>query len=303
MKFRSAIIRRFYGFLISAEGKSGLTAETYCFTLDGFALWCEQRGLEPEKADIRTLSEYLIYCKTGGAENRTIAKHIAAFRSFGQFLIVSGFRIDNPALLLETPRIHPVPPSVFSVDDVEQFLSVIDIGTPLGIRDRTLFEFIYSCGLRASEAVALSLGDIHRKERVVMVQGKGSKERLVPFGGCAAQWLSVYLDEARPSLIKRKAVDAVFVNYQGSRLSRKGIWKRFQEIEARSGVSGKVHTLRHSFATHLLAGGADLRSVQELLGHSDLSTTQIYTHIEEDSLRLYHEQFFPGHDGKTTVKG
>ena len=155
---------------------------------------------------------------------------------------------------------------------------------------------IYSCGLRISEACTLLVDNLHLNEQLVMVCGKGDKERIVPFGEAAKKKLEAYLDDGRPDLVGRKVVREVFVNYKGDPISRKGVWKRFQELEALSGVTSKVHTLRHSFATHLLAGGADLRSVQELLGHSDLATTQIYTHVDDNQLSAYHKKYFPGHE-------
>ena len=174
-------------------------------------------------------------------------------------------------------------------------LDSIDVSNPLGVRDRTLFELIYSCGLRISEACGLLIENVHLSERLIMVSGKGSKQRIVPFGGQAALWLKKWLVEVRPGIVGNRAVPFVFVNYQGKGLSRKGVWKRFQKLEEETGVTAKVHTLRHSFATHLLAGGADLRSVQELLGHSDITTTQIYTQVDNEVLRDYHRDYFPGH--------
>jgi integrase/recombinase XerD len=161
------------------------------------------------------------------------------------------------------------------------------------VRDRALFELIYSCGLRISEAALLLTANVHLDERVLQVTGKGDKERIAPFGDDAQKWLSEWLTNWRGELVGKRAVPNVFVNYLGEPLSRKGIWMRFQGLETRSGLESKVHTLRHSFATHLLSGGADLRSVQELLGHADLATTQIYTHIAQDSLQAAHRQFFP----------
>lgn len=201
-------------------------------------------------------------------------------------------RIDNPADTLESPMREKNLPRVLSPEQVDTFLDSIRIDTPYGLRDRALFELIYSCGLRISEAVSLSLQALHFKEKVILVHGKGDKERLVPFGAEAEKWLSLYLQTARGELLGNRVSPALFINNRGTRLSRKGIWKRFQDIEVLSNIEAKVHTLRHSFATHLLAGGADLRSVQELLGHADVSTTQIYTHIEDDALQMYHAEFF-----------
>ena len=151
---------------------------------------------------------------------------------------------------------------------------------------------IYSCGLRISEACTLTVANVHLDEKLILVRGKGDKERIVPFGDRALEKILVYINEVRPELVKGRNVAELFVNYRGQPISRKGVWKRFQELEALSGVEAKVHTLRHSFATHLLSGGADLRSVQELLGHSDLSTTTIYTHVTDRQLEDAHEKYF-----------
>jgi integrase/recombinase XerD len=172
-------------------------------------------------------------------------------------------------------------------------LESIDLSTPGGIRDRALFELIYSCGLRISEASTLCFDSLYLKERFIRVVGKRRKERILPFGEEASAWLERYLDEARPALEKGRRSDRVFLNRSGKGISRKGVWKRFSELRLASGVGGKVHSLRHSFATHLLAGGADLRTVQELLGHADISTTQIYTHVDAEELAEAHEAFFP----------
>ena len=147
----------------------------------------------------------------------------------------------------------------------------------------------------------LSLDDIHFRENVIIVRGKGNKERMIPFGSIARELLKAYIDGARKELLGSRVSSAVFINNRGGRLSRKGIWMRFQDIEVRSGLTGKVHTLRHSFATHLLAGGADLRSVQELLGHADISTTQIYTHVENEALQMYHAEFFDNYQAENDI--
>lgn len=257
-----------------------------------FLEWLEKSGLAIETVDTRSCIDFVISRSDGGASGKTLARDIAALRSFFRFLILERVRSDNPADLIESPSREKKLPRVFSPEQVDAFLAAIPLDTPLGVRDRTLFELIYSCGLRASEAVALSLPDIHFSSRTIIVHGKGGKERMVPFGGEAERWLKVWLEESRSEIIGHRPTNAVFVNNRGGRLSRKGIWLRFQEIEARSGITGKVHTLRHSFATHLLAGGADLRTVQDLLGHADVATTQVYTHVEDEALQLYHADFF-----------
>jgi integrase/recombinase XerD len=226
-----------------------------------------------------------------GINSRSTAKAISALRSFFRYIGDEGLRPDNPAAILEPPRRGRHLPEVLSQERVEYMLSGADSDNPLGLRDRTLFELVYSSGLRVSEAVTLNIRDIYFSEGIVRVRGKGNKERMVPFGGEAALWLKRYLEEGRPSLAKSSRSAALFLGRTGKRLSRKGIWRNYAALAALMGTSSRVHTLRHSYATELLAGGADLRSVQVLLGHTDLATTQIYTHVDisllRESLRRY----------------
>jgi len=254
--------------------------------------WLTARGLTALAATPTDCVAFMSDRASAGASGKTLAREVAALRSFFRFLNVTRARPDNPTDLLESPRREKRLPRVLSPEQVNAFLAAIDISTPSGFRDRTLFELVYSCGLRVSEAVALSLADIDFGSRTLIVKGKGNKERMVPFGAEAERWLKDYIQGPRGALQGGKSGNALFLNVRGARLTRKGAWLRFQNPEALSGVTAKVHTLRHSFATHLLAGGADLRSVQELLGHADISTTQIYTHIEDESLELYHADFF-----------
>ena len=182
------------------------------------------------------------------------------------------------------------------MEEVKGFLSSIDLTTSFGVRDRAIFELIYSSGLRVSEVVALNISQLFLSESCIKVIGKGSRERIIPVGDPAIKWLNQYLSEVRTLLLSNKSIytdEALFLNRFGQRMSRKGIWKRFRDIASKSGVQGKIHTLRHSFATHLLAGGADLRSVQELLGHADIKTTQIYTHVDPKNLKSHHSRFHP----------
>lgn len=286
--------------LLVADSKAALTAETYLISATQFVKWCDEKKFVLSELTVQQLMLFFADRHTH-ADELTVAKDISALRAFGAFLVRKGIWKENCALLMERPRIKRALPRVLSVEQVEKLLSVIDISTPLGVRDRALFELIYSSGLRISEASNLLLQNVHMEERILWVTGKGDKERLVPFGDEAFRRLENWIVEARPQILKNKISPWLFVNYQGKQLSRKGIWKKFQELEALSGIDAKVHTLRHSFATHLLAGGADLRSVQELLGHSDLSTTQIYTHITNDELQMYHDEFFPEH-GKNKLE-
>ncbi len=239
------------------------------------------------------LIEYLISRQLEGISHRTTAKTLSALRTYFTFLYRENVISFNPAELIETPRVPKRIPNVFTHTEVNSLLDSIDKSSPLGIRDRCIFELIYSCGLRVSEAVELTLDSLYPGERVLRIIGKGNRERLVPVGEIAHHWLEKYITEARPLLIKKKRENSLFINHLGGKLSRKGMWKRFKGIARKAGVNGKIHTLRHSFATHLLGGGADLRAVQMLLGHADISTTQIYTHVEEKELKVYHERFHP----------
>ena len=294
------LIRRYCSQLLAVDRKSRLTAETYRLAVEEFLGWlynnfsCDEIASCLSGLVVQDISNYLIWRRTQHMEQLTVAKDVSALRSFGSFLVEEGIWQENLVQLVERPKIQRALPRVLSVEQVDSLLAAIDTSEPLGVRDRALFELVYSCGLRISEVATLLLGHVHLPERILIVMGKGSKERVLPFGDAAHEWLSRWIQEGRPAILGSKQVAEVFVNYRGQPLSRKGIWKRFQELETLSGVTAKVHTLRHSFATHLLSGGADLRSVQELLGHSDLSTTQIYTHIEKDELHLYHKEFFPG---------
>jgi integrase/recombinase XerD len=269
------------------------TVQTYLFECRGYMRYLHSLGAAPETAQTSQVIDYLVERQLGGVSQRTVAKTLSALRSFHRYLVLDGRAAADPTDLIETPKVPRRIPRVFSREEIEMFLARIDLDSALGIRDRALFELIYSAGLRVSEAVELTMDRVFMKEGMLHVTGKGNKDRYIPLGEVAEAWLRRYLVEARPALAKNVRSAGVFLNRRGGNLSRKGMWKRFKEIAAAAGLEGKVHTLRHSFATHLLAGGADLRSVQELLGHSDISTTQIYTHVGKKELSRYHEQFHP----------
>ncbi len=289
----------YHSWLVSEKRLSRLTVEVYLREMSFFLIWLESAGKSALIAQPRDLLEYLVARQSGrmaGNESlarRTMARVISSLHSLFAYLVLSGKRVDNPAQGLSSPKLESRLPDVLSRGEVDEFLALIEIDTPNGLRDRALFELIYSCGLRISEACQLKLSCLYRKERLLRVTGKGRKERLIPYGEQAALWIDRYLDQARDKLRGMKLSDSVFLNRFGRPISRKGIWKRFTEIRARSGLDAHVHTLRHSFATHLLEGGADLRSVQELLGHSDIATTQIYTHVDSAELKRAYKEFGP----------
>lgn len=288
------LLDQFYTDIILVNRMSEMTAQTYRISAQEFLEWLVEQRIKLRDVTTQNLVYYLMKRKTDGNAELTLAKDISALRAFGEYLVRKNYWTENCALLLDRPKAGRHLPKVLSVEQTDELLSSIDTSKPLGVRDDALFELIYSCGLRISEACSLKVSNVHFKERLILVHGKGDKERLVPFGETAAQKLQKYMEEVRPELVKGRNISEVFVNYKGEPISRKGVWKRFQEMEALSGVKAKVHTLRHSFATHLLAGGADLRSVQELLGHSDLSTTTIYTHVTDTQLEEAHKKYFEG---------
>lgn len=284
---------RYRAHLLLVRKRSALTAESYVRELENLERFLAERGKNPQGADGEDLLSFLVFRQRQGLSRTTMARLVASLHSLYKFMKMEGLRRDDPSQLIRTPRQERTLPEVLRPEEVDKFLASIDLSTPNGLRDRALFELIYSCGLRISEAASLSFDRLYMKEKLLRVVGKRQKERIIPFGDDAHYWLKRYLDEGRPSLEKKRKTALVFLNQEGEGISRKGIWKRFAGIRSVAGVSAKVHTFRHSFATHLLAGGADLRTVQELLGHSDISTTQIYTHIEEDALQNYHREYFP----------
>ncbi len=294
------LVRGFEDYLRVELRLSPLSVETYIREAGTFVSFIESRNSDLFKTESAELIEFFVSRQMGedgrdGLDQRTISKSISALRSFFDYLVMENYISENPAKLIDMPKIYKKIPSVLSVEEIELFLGNIDINTPFGLRDRAMFELIYSCGFRVSEAAGLETGRLFLKEGLVHVTGKGGKERYVPLGGEAKYWLGKYLDEGRPLLAGKAGGRAgeLFLNNRGRGISRKGIWKRFHQAAARSGLTAKVHTLRHSFATHLLKGGADLRAVQELLGHADISTTQIYTHLDNEDLKRNHSEFHP----------
>lgn len=275
------------------------TVDAYKRGCSGFLRYIDGRKESLSAVTSADITDYLISKQISESEDeavgsRTISRILSSLRSFFNYLVVEKVREDNPAKSVDMPKLSKKLPEVLSIEDIDKFLTQIDISEPAGLRDRALFELIYSCGLRVSEAVTLSFGGLFLDEGLIRVRGKGGKDRFVPLGGEVSFWLKKYIDDGRPLMVKKADTQGMlFLNYRGQPLSRKGMWKRFQQIAAQAGLKAKIHTLRHSFATHLLQGGADLRSVQELLGHTDISTTQIYTHLSRDDLKNSHGQYHP----------
>jgi integrase/recombinase XerD len=294
VKGDTLLLKKYEAYIRVELRLSRATIATYLPECRLFLTYLSGQKKRLEDVTGNVLIEFLIQRQLDGVCQRTLAKTMSSLRSFFTFLILEGMVQNNPVDLVDMPRPNFRIPKVFSRQDIEGFFAAIETETPSGIRDRALFELIYSCGLRVTEAINLRMNNIYLHEALLRVKGKGNKERLIPIGECAIVWLKRYLNEARHSFYKNAiSPDYLFLNYRGKQLSRKGVWKRFKEVLQKISLEGKVHTLRHSFATHLLGGGADLRAVQELLGHADISTTQIYTHVEEEELKQYHEKYHP----------
>ena len=285
---------RFGDWLAASQRLAPGTVAAYTADARAFIAFLERAGKAPAEAAIGDVAAWAAARQLGGAEARTLAKANSALRSLFRFLVDEGLAGSNPARLLESPRVPMRIPRCLAPEEVDRLLAGADPADPVGLRDAALFELVYSCGLRASEAVDLTLGRVSLAEGIVRVMGKGSRERLVPVGDRAKAMLERYLAEARPRLARAsRPCDALFLGRLGRRLSRKTVWRAFKRLAALAGLEATAHTLRHSFATHLLSGGADLRSVQELLGHADIATTQIYTHVSQDALRRVHNTLHP----------
>jgi len=294
----SQLLDRFYSRLVAMERRSCLTGQTYRLEIRRFLDYLEAE--KKQIADVGTdeLAAYLSKRRNEDKiDPRSAAKAISCLRSFFRFTMDEGITKDNPAVVLESPKRRMKLPEVMDKETVEGLLDSIKTESPLGLRDRCIIELVYSAGLRVSEVVGLNIRDIDFEGGTAKVRGKGNKERLALFGPEASLSLKRYLSEARPKLVGRRAQGrqspALFIGRSGKRLSRKGIWKNYAKTATLAGTGSRLHSLRHSFATGLLAGGADLRTVQELLGHADLSTTQIYTHVDEKVLRENHRRYLP----------
>ena len=298
---KTDLLKRFCSRLVAIERRGVLTMDCYRLEIRRFLDFLEAENKNLYDADASLLSAYLAMRRTmDKIDSRSAAKAVSALRSFFRFAMDEGLTDDNPAVILESPKRRLNLPEVMDKKTIEELFDTVDTSSPLGCRDRCLFEMIYSAGLRVSEAAGLNIKDIDLEGGVAKVKGKGNKERLALFGPEAALRLKQYLEEARPKLAGKVSKSQPFMKNQplfigrnGKRLSRKGIWKNYAKTASLAGTSSRLHTLRHSFATGLLEGGADLRTVQELLGHADLSTTQIYTHVDVGILRENHRRYLP----------
>jgi integrase/recombinase XerD len=278
---------------LAAEGLGGQTVSAYLSDLDQLALWAEGRQLAALTST--DLDAYLQTTAQLAKNPRSVARLISALRHFYRALLAQGRIHTDPTLKLDSPRIGRALPKDLSEPDVEALLAAPDIDTPLGLRDRAMLELLYACGLRVSELVGLAVDQPNLRGGYLRVFGKGSKERLVPMGEVATEWLERYIREARPALVQGTGSEALFPSRRGEGMTRQTFWHRIKHHARVAGIDKPLspHTLRHAFATHLLNHGADLRVVQMLLGHSDLSTTQIYTHVARARLQALHAEHHP----------
>lgn len=295
------LIEEFADYLTVEKRVSLATVDLYTKEATRYLTFLAKQQVSLNKADFKTVTDYLIFRKTeGNLSSRTEAKNISALNSFYLFLQENEKVSINPLSLIDLPKLPTKIPQSVSYNAIEEILGVIDTSDLLGLRDYALFELIYSCGLRVSEAITINLSDYNSSERTLRIVGKGDKERIVPVGQLAIKAIDTYLKNSRPTLINNKLKsNALFLGRRGEPLNRASVWKRFKEYAKLANVDAKVHTLRHSYASHLLRGGADLRSVQELLGHSDIRTTQIYTHTDtEDLLQIFRSTHPKGEKDK-----
>jgi integrase/recombinase XerD len=289
-------IEGFRDFLALESGHSANTVEAYVRDLRRLGEFARSRGIrDPGRLSRPLLRDFVYLLKDLGLSSASIRRGVSAIRTYYGFLVGEGRVTNDPSDRLESPRRGRTLPVTLTIHEVETLLGTPKVDQPLAWRDRALLELAYGAGLRVSELCALGLPDLLLSENLVRVFGKGGKQRLVPIGRSLIGAVSVYLHTMRPVLDRGKSRGRVLLNARGQPLSRIGAWGIVKRTTERAGITKRVtpHTLRHSFATHLLEGGADLRAVQEMLGHADLSTTQIYTHVDREYLRSVHKQFHP----------
>lgn len=278
------------------RGLSKNTIDAYHHDVTRFLRFLQGKGIEdPARVEKLDVQAFLLTLKKRELSARTMARNLVAIRTFFRYLVREGLLKQDPVEDLESPRLGRRLPEILSPSEVDRLLQQPDSKTPLGTRDRAMLEMLYAGGMRVSELVQLTVDQVNLEGGFVLLYGKGSKERLVPMGQEALKWVSHYLRTVRPVLLKGRESPYLFVNRSGKAMSRQRFWQTIRVYGRRAGIGKKItpHLLRHSFASHLLEGGADLRSVQMMLGHSDMSTTQIYTHVTGERLKKVHKRYHP----------
>lgn len=273
------------------------TISSYRNDLSSLIVFLEIKSVNDfSQVDHRLLNSFFKELQATGLSRTSAARYYSSIKGLFNYLFSNKYIKNNPVEKVSPPRLSKNLPSVLTFEEIDKILSVPDTTEKLGSRDKAVLEVLYACGLRVSELIGLKISNLFFDEEIIRVFGKGSKERLVPIGSSAIKWTNKYLSGSRPLLEKKmKSENIVFLNNRGTKLSRMGIWKIVERYTKEAGIQKEVHphTFRHSFATHLLEGGADLRAVQEMLGHADISTTQIYTHIDRDYIKQVHRDFHP----------
>ena len=287
------MVDRYLEHLLVVKGLSENSLSAYSLDLDFFQRFLAERGGDVASVTDETVFLYLIHLRTRGLSSRSMARHLSALRGFYAFAADEGFLAESPAALVESPKLPRLLPDVLTTDEVARLLSAPDMDTPLGFRDKAMLELLYAAGLRVSELVGLTLADFDAQAGLLRVFGKGSKERVTPIHSLAMEFLSTYLSSVRGAFGPKD--QHVFLNRSGKGLTRQAVWKGIKRYALAADVSARIspHSLRHSFATHLLDGGADLRTVQMLLGHADISATEIYTHVQAGRLLAVHRAHHP----------
>jgi integrase/recombinase XerD len=293
---KSFNLEQFRDYLALEAGHSRHTVESYLRDVQRFATHAAEQGRKsPDDVTPASLREFVYALKDAGLAPASIHRQISALRTYYRFLVGEGHAKTNPTERLESPKRWRSLPTVLTVPEIDRLLSAPNPDEPLGSRDRALLELGYATGGRVSELVGMKPSDLFFEEGIARLFGKGSKQRLVPVGRRALGAVALYARSVRPTLDKGKSKGLLFLNARGGPLTRVGAWGIIKNAARRAGIAKRVtpHTLRHTFATHLLEGGADLRAVQEMLGHADLATTQLYTHVDRDYLRSVHRKYHP----------
>lgn len=290
------IIEEYLKFIQIEKGLSENTIGAYRRDLKKYQLYMqEQKIAHIDFIDRQTIQECLGSLIDQGASAKSIARFISTIRSFHQFALREKYAAKDPTVLIETPKYEKKLPDVLDVEEVIQLLETPDLTKNNGYRDCTILELLYATGMRVTELIQIEIDDVNLIMGFVKVYGKGNKERIIPLGDTVIEYLDTYINTVRPQLLKKTVTNVLFLNLHGRPLTRQGIWKLIKQYGLRANITKTLtpHTLRHSFATHLLENGADLRAVQEMLGHSDISTTQLYTHVSKTQIRQMYNQFHP----------